>query len=175
MLPASIRHVHFLQQTFYVVEVSPDDPPRRFPYLESFTFTWRVPAAHIEYRAPDQEDSDSLTDLQRVIESNIVAPQCTFKYLRSTKSPESRRASPPSSLEAELEIDRTAIEKKACNGLLLKINQIGSISESIKATQLAQQDGWGVMVSHRSGETEDTTIADLVVALGTGQIKTGAP
>ena len=89
MLPASIRHVHFLQQTFYVVEVSPDDPPRRFPYLESFTFTWRVPAAHIEYRAPDQEDSDSLTDLQRVIESNIVAPQCTFKYLRSTKSPES--------------------------------------------------------------------------------------
>jgi len=70
---------------------------------------------------------------------------------------------------------KTAIEKKACNGLLLKVNQIGTITESIKAAQLAQSDGWGVMVSHRSGETEDTTIADLVVALGVGQIKTGAP
>ncbi|KAI4527917.1 Enolase, C-terminal TIM barrel domain-containing protein [Schizophyllum commune] len=70
---------------------------------------------------------------------------------------------------------KTAIEKKACNGLLLKVNQIGTISESIQAAQLAQSDGWGVMVSHRSGETENTIIADLVVALGTGQIKTGAP
>ncbi|GAA5946237.1 hypothetical protein JCM10213_001653 [Rhodosporidiobolus nylandii] len=70
---------------------------------------------------------------------------------------------------------KTAIEKKSCNGLLLKVNQIGTITESIKATKLSQSDGWGVMVSHRSGETEDTTIADLVVALGVGQIKTGAP
>ncbi|GAA6051972.1 hypothetical protein JCM3770_002990 [Rhodotorula araucariae] len=70
---------------------------------------------------------------------------------------------------------QTAIEKKSCNGLLLKVNQIGTITESIKATQLASSDGWGTMVSHRSGETEDTTIADLVVGLGTGQIKTGAP
>ncbi|KAH8834997.1 phosphopyruvate hydratase [Flagelloscypha sp. PMI_526] len=70
---------------------------------------------------------------------------------------------------------KTAIEKKACNGLLLKVNQIGTISESIQAAQLSQSDGWGVMVSHRSGETENTAIADLVVALGTGQIKTGAP
>ncbi|GAA5941502.1 uncharacterized protein JCM15063_006121 [Sporobolomyces koalae] len=70
---------------------------------------------------------------------------------------------------------QTAIEKKSCNGLLLKVNQIGTITESIKATQLAQSDGWGVMVSHRSGETEDTTIADLVVGLACGEIKTGAP
>ncbi|KAJ3059796.1 phosphopyruvate hydratase, partial [Rhizoclosmatium hyalinum] len=70
---------------------------------------------------------------------------------------------------------QTAIEKKACNGLLLKVNQIGSVTESIRAAKLAQQDGWGVMVSHRSGETEDTFIADLVVGLRTGQIKTGAP
>ncbi|KAF8323904.1 enolase [Clavulina sp. PMI_390] len=70
---------------------------------------------------------------------------------------------------------KTAIEKKACNGLLLKINQIGTVSESIQAAQLSQSDGWGVMVSHRSGETENTFIADLVVALGVGQIKTGAP
>jgi enolase len=70
---------------------------------------------------------------------------------------------------------QTAIEKKACNGLLLKVNQIGTVTESIKAATLAQSDGWGVMVSHRSGETEDTFIADLVVGLKTGQIKTGAP
>lgn len=70
---------------------------------------------------------------------------------------------------------QTAIEKKACNGLLLKVNQIGTVTESIDACLLAQSDGWGVMVSHRSGETEDTFIADLVVALKTGQIKTGAP
>ncbi|XP_078392522.1 beta-enolase [Cetorhinus maximus] len=70
---------------------------------------------------------------------------------------------------------QTAIDKKACNCLLLKVNQIGSVTESIKACKLAQSHGWGVMVSHRSGETEDPFIADLVVGLCTGQIKTGAP
>jgi len=70
---------------------------------------------------------------------------------------------------------KMAIEKKACNALLLKVNQIGSVTESIQACKMAQAKGWGVMVSHRSGETEDTFIADLVVGLCTGQIKTGAP
>jgi len=70
---------------------------------------------------------------------------------------------------------QTAIEKKACNALLLKVNQIGSVTEAIKACKMAQEAGWGVMVSHRSGETGDTFIADLVVGLRTGQIKTGAP
>lgn len=68
-----------------------------------------------------------------------------------------------------------AVEKQACNTLLLKVNQIGSVTESIKAHQTAKAAGWGTMVSHRSGETEDTFIADLVVGLSTGQIKTGAP
>ncbi|XP_071062180.1 gamma-enolase-like [Pseudochaenichthys georgianus] len=68
-----------------------------------------------------------------------------------------------------------AVDDKACNCLLLKVNQIGSVTEAIKACKLAQENGWGVMVSHRSGETEDTFIADLVVGLCTGQIKTGAP
>jgi len=67
------------------------------------------------------------------------------------------------------------LDTKACNALLLKVNQIGSVTESIQACKLARSNGWGVMVSHRSGETEDTFIADLVVGLGTGQIKTGAP
>merc|ERR1711953_958006 len=68
-----------------------------------------------------------------------------------------------------------ALEVGACNALLLKVNQIGSITESIEAATMAQGAGWGVMVSHRSGETEDSFIADLVVGLRTGQIKTGAP
>jgi len=70
---------------------------------------------------------------------------------------------------------QTAVDKKACNCLLLKVNQIGSVTESIRAHNLAKSNGWGTMVSHRSGETEDTFIADLVVGLSTGQIKTGAP
>ncbi|CAK9009295.1 unnamed protein product [Durusdinium trenchii] len=68
-----------------------------------------------------------------------------------------------------------AITDKACNALLLKVNQIGTVSESIDAVKLCKTNGWGVMCSHRSGETEDTTIADLAVGLCTGQIKTGAP
>jgi len=70
---------------------------------------------------------------------------------------------------------QTAIDKKACNALLLKVNQIGSVTESINAVKLCKKNGWGVMCSHRSGETEDTTIADIAVGLCCGQIKTGAP
>jgi len=70
---------------------------------------------------------------------------------------------------------KKAIEDKACNALLLKVNQIGTITESIDAVKMCKQSGWGVMCSHRSGETEDTTIADIAVGLCTGQIKTGAP
>ena len=68
-----------------------------------------------------------------------------------------------------------AIDEKACNALLLKVNQIGTVSESIKAVNMSKAAGWGVMTSHRSGETEDSFIADLAVGLKTGQIKTGAP
>jgi len=70
---------------------------------------------------------------------------------------------------------KTAISKKACNSLLLKVNQIGSVTESINAAKLSMSSGWSVMVSHRSGETEDTFIADLSVALKAGEIKSGAP
>jgi len=68
-----------------------------------------------------------------------------------------------------------AIAEKACNALLCKVNQIGSLSEAIAAVRMSHKAGWAVAVSHRSGETEDTTISDLVVALNTGLIKTGAP
>ena len=68
-----------------------------------------------------------------------------------------------------------AIEEKACNSLLVKVNQIGSLTETIKSVEMCHRAGWTAVTSHRSGETEDSTIADLAVALNTGQIKTGAP
>ena len=66
------------------------------------------------------------------------------------------------------------IRERACNAILIKLNQIGTLTETRDAVEMAQAAGWRAIVSHRSGETEDTTIADLVVALGTGQIKTGS-
>jgi enolase len=68
-----------------------------------------------------------------------------------------------------------AIQEDAVNSVLIKLNQIGTLTETIAAIQMAQRAGWTAVVSHRSGETEDATIADLAVALNTGQIKTGAP
>jgi enolase len=68
-----------------------------------------------------------------------------------------------------------AIDERSANSVLIKLNQIGTLTETIDAIALARRAGWTAIVSHRSGETEDTTIADLVVAMGTGQIKTGAP
>ncbi len=68
-----------------------------------------------------------------------------------------------------------AIQLKAANSILIKLNQIGSLSETLAAIEMAQRAGWTAVVSHRSGETEDTTIADLSVAVNAGQIKTGAP
>lgn len=74
-------------------------------------------------------------------------------------------------------VDRVAraIKEKAANSLLCKLNQIGTLTETMAACQMSMRAGWTVVVSHRSGETEDSTIADLVVALNAGQIKTGAP
>jgi len=68
-----------------------------------------------------------------------------------------------------------AIEERAANAILIKLNQIGTLTETLEAIRLAQQAGWSAVISHRSGETEDTTIAHLAVATGAGQIKTGAP
>ena len=70
---------------------------------------------------------------------------------------------------------KKGIEKKAANAILIKVNQIGTLTEAIEAIQMAQKSGYNAIVSHRSGETEDTTIADIAVAFNTGQIKTGAP
>ncbi|HEC34369.1 MAG TPA: phosphopyruvate hydratase [Chloroflexi bacterium] len=78
-------------------------------------------------------------------------------------------------LVTNVERVRRATLLQACNTLLCKMNQIGTLTETIAAVRLAEQAGWGVVVSHRSGETEDPTIADLAVALNSSQIKTGAP
>jgi enolase len=68
-----------------------------------------------------------------------------------------------------------AVDEKACNALLVKVNQIGTVTETLQAVELCRAAGWKAVASHRSGETEDTTIADLAVALSLGQIKAGAP
>lgn len=78
-------------------------------------------------------------------------------------------------LVTNVERVQRAIREKAANSLLCKVNQIGSLTEAMAASQLSQRHGWTVVTSHRSGETEDTTIADLAVAMNSGQIKTGAP
>lgn len=70
---------------------------------------------------------------------------------------------------------KKGIELKASNAVLIKLNQIGTVSETLEAIATAREAGWGIVISHRSGETEDTTIADLAVATGAGQIKSGAP
>jgi enolase len=70
---------------------------------------------------------------------------------------------------------KKGLQMRAANSALIKLNQIGTLSETLSAIELAHRNGWTTMVSHRSGETEDTTIADLVVATNAGQIKTGAP
>ncbi|HOI18537.1 MAG TPA: phosphopyruvate hydratase [Candidatus Woesearchaeota archaeon] len=78
-------------------------------------------------------------------------------------------------LVTNIERIKIAIEKKACNSLLLKLNQIGTLKEALEAANLSSKSNWGVMISHRSGETEDSFIADLACALCLGQIKSGAP
>ncbi|HEX4898036.1 MAG TPA: phosphopyruvate hydratase [Candidatus Limnocylindrales bacterium] len=70
---------------------------------------------------------------------------------------------------------RRAIRERSANSVLIKLNQIGTLTETVQAIETARRAGWTAVVSHRSGETEDTTIADLVVGMGTGQIKSGAP
>src|SRR5262249_54038223 len=70
---------------------------------------------------------------------------------------------------------QAGIDSSVANSILVKVNQIGTLSETIAAVRLAQRNGYTAVMSHRSGETEDATIADLAVALATGQIKTGAP
>jgi len=117
------------------------------------TFIQDYPVISIE-DAFDQDDWENWTNFQAATDIQVVGDDLTVTN--------------PKRIEQ-------AAEKKACNCLLLKVNQIGTVSESIEAANLARKHGWGVMVSHRSGETEDTFIADLVVGLSTGQIKTGAP
>jgi enolase len=70
---------------------------------------------------------------------------------------------------------RRGIEEKASNAALIKLNQIGTVTETIEAVRTAKRAGWGTVISHRSGETEDTTVADLAVGVAAGQIKAGAP
>ncbi|MBI2669391.1 phosphopyruvate hydratase [Candidatus Woesearchaeota archaeon] len=102
----------------------------------------------------EQEDFESFSELRKKTKIQIVGDDLTVTNNNRIK---------------------TAIEKKSCTCLLLKVNQIGTLTEALEAVRLAYAHNWKVMVSHRSGETEDTFIADLAVGLGCGMIKSGAP
>lgn len=102
----------------------------------------------------EQEDFDSFAELRQKGKIQIVGDDLTVTNINRIK---------------------TAIEKKSCTCLLLKVNQIGTLTEALEAVRLAGANNWKVMVSHRSGETEDTFIADLAVGIGCGMIKAGAP
>ncbi|XP_034508859.1 beta-enolase-like isoform X2 [Ailuropoda melanoleuca] len=136
---------------------SPDDPSRHITgeklgdLYKSFIKNYPVVSIEDPF---DQDDWETWKSFQSQVDIQIVGDDLTVTNPKRIQK---------------------AVEQKACNCLLLKVNQIGSVTESIQACKLAQANGWGVMVSHRSGETEDTFIADLVVGLCTGQIKTGAP
>ncbi|KAI4880073.1 hypothetical protein NFI96_013381 [Prochilodus magdalenae] len=136
---------------------SPDDPKRHITgeqlgnLYKSFIQNYPVQSIEDPF---DQDDWENWTKFTSSVDIQIVGDDLTVTNPKRIQQ---------------------AVDKKACNCLLLKVNQIGSVTESVQACKLAQKNGWGVMVSHRSGETEDTFIADLVVGLCTGQIKTGAP
>ncbi len=102
----------------------------------------------------EQEDFQSFAELRRRSGIHIVGDDLTVTNVRRI---------------------RKAISKKSCNCLLLKVNQVGTVTEALAAVRLASAAGWKVMVSHRSGETEDTFIADLAAGIGGGMIKAGAP
>ncbi|XP_027699629.1 enolase-like isoform X2 [Vombatus ursinus] len=136
---------------------SPDDPSRHMTAKELSnmykSFIKDYPVVSIEDPF-DQDDWEAWRNFTSSVGIQVVGDDLTVTNPRRIKK---------------------AIQEKACNCLLLKVNQIGTVTESIQACKIAQSSGWGVMVSHRSGETEDTFIADLAVGLCTGQIKTGAP
>ena len=102
----------------------------------------------------EQEDFASFAELRRRSNIQIVGDDLTVTNVKRVQK---------------------AIKNKSCTCLLLKVNQIGTLTEALDAVKLAYNNGWKVMVSHRSGETEDTFIADLAVAIGCGMIKAGAP
>ncbi|CAM9747049.1 alpha-enolase [Lampetra fluviatilis] len=148
----------FYRKGMYDLDFKSPDDPKRYITPDKLAelyhgFTKDYPVVSIEDPF-DQDDWEAWTKITANTKIQIVGDDLTVTNPKRIQK---------------------AVDVKACNCLLLKVNQIGSVTESIKACKLAQNNGWGVMVSHRSGETEDTFIADLVVGLCTGQIKTGAP
>ena len=102
----------------------------------------------------NESDFSSMTEATRQLRIQIVGDDCFVSDVRHLKR---------------------GVVAKAGNALILKVNQVGTLTEALRTNEYAKKNGWNVIVSHRSGETEDTFIADLAVGLGCGQIKTGAP
>lgn len=156
-------------------------------YTDEFVFALDVAASNVYENGKyvldgKQFSSDSLTDYYlkleqehplRSIEDGFSEEE--FGHFTSFNSKTRYQNVGDDLLVTNPERIRKAIAEKSCNALLLKVNQIGTITESMEAARLAQDAGWNVVVSHRSGEAEDSFIADFSVGIGAGQIKTGAP
>jgi enolase len=158
MDPASSEFFHEAEKKYDLDFKNPDSDKSKWITSQELTdlyksFIEKYPIASIE-DGHAEDDWDGFATMVEQTEIQIVGDDLTVTNPVRVKK---------------------AIEGKNCNALLLKVNQIGTVTESIEAAKMSQAADWGVMVSHRSGETEDTFIADLVVGLCTGQIKTGAP
>jgi len=142
----------------------------------------------LDFKAPEKDDSryitpDQLADIYKsfISDYGMVSIEDPFEQDDWENWAKLQAALPDTQIVGDdltvtnPERIKVAIEKKLCSYILLKVNHIGSLTESIQAAKMSQAAGWGVMVSHRSGETEDTIIADIAVGLQAGQIKTGAP
>ncbi len=129
----------------------------------------------------EQEDFESFAELRKQIKQQFTA--LNKKQRQHQQKQQNQKQIKKQNVQivgddltvTNVERIKEAIKKKSCDCLLLKVNQIGTLSESLEAVRLAYKNGWEVMVSHRSGETEDTFIADLAVGIGCGMIKAGAP
>lgn len=134
------------------------------------------------YYLPKKMSKDNLLDyyLQLIKKYSLISIEDPFEQEDFLSFAELRRKSKIQIVGDDLtatnvDLIEEAIKEESCNCLLLKVNQIGTLSEALDAVRLAYKNGWKVMVSHRSGETEDTFIADLAVGIGCGMIKAGAP
>ncbi|EGV99551.1 Alpha-enolase [Cricetulus griseus] len=132
---------------------SPDDPSRYITPDLCKSFIWEYPVMSIEDPF-DHDDWEAWKNFTASAVIQVVGDDFTVTNPKRIAK---------------------AVSEKSCNCLLLKVNQTDSVTQSLQAWKLALSNGWGVMVSHGSGETEDIFIADLVVGLCTGQIKTSAP
>ena len=120
--------------------------------------------------------TDSMTShlTKPEVSTAVCMPSSLQRFSRASVNSGWHKHSPPDTVTPPPERLKKGIDMKACNAILIKLNQIGSLTETLRCIKMAHDAGYKTVISHRSGESEDTTIADLSVAVNAGQIKTGS-